>query len=72
MLASNTSSLSITEMGEATLRPQNVVGFHYFYPASIMPLIEIVEGEETSAETVAATITFAQAIRKQPMTCEPP
>src|SRR5271155_4339930 len=60
ILASNTSSLSITEMGEATLRPENVIGFHYFYPASIMPLIEIVEGEETSAETVAAAVTFAQ------------
>jgi enoyl-CoA hydratase/3-hydroxyacyl-CoA dehydrogenase len=69
ILASNTSSLSITEMGEVTLRPDKVIGFHYFYPASIMPLIEIVEGEDTSAETVAATITFAQAIRKQPITC---
>jgi enoyl-CoA hydratase / 3-hydroxyacyl-CoA dehydrogenase len=69
VLASNTSSLSITEIAEATLRPDKVVGFHYFYPASIMPLIEIVEGEETSAETVSAAITFAQAIRKQPITC---
>jgi enoyl-CoA hydratase/3-hydroxyacyl-CoA dehydrogenase len=69
ILASNTSSLSITEIGEATLRADKVVGFHYFYPASIMPLIEIVEGEETSAETVAAALTFAQAIRKQPITC---
>jgi enoyl-CoA hydratase / 3-hydroxyacyl-CoA dehydrogenase len=69
ILASNTSSLSITEIGEATLRPEKVVGFHYFYPASVMPLIEIVEGEETSAETVGAAITFAQAIRKQPITC---
>ena len=69
ILASNTSSLSITEIGEATLRPDKVVGFHYFYPASIMPLIEIVEGEETSAETVTAALTFAQAIRKQPITC---
>jgi enoyl-CoA hydratase/3-hydroxyacyl-CoA dehydrogenase len=69
ILASNTSSLSITEIGEATLRPEKVVGFHYFYPASLMPLIEIVEGEETSAETVAAAVTFAQAIRKQPITC---
>src|SRR6202522_313417 len=69
VLASNTSSLSITEIGEATLRPEKVVGFHYFYPASIMPLIEIVEGEETSAETVTAALTFAQAIRKQPITC---
>ncbi len=69
VLASNTSSLSITEIGEATLRPERVVGFHYFYPASIMPLIEIVEGEDTSPETVAAAITFAQSIRKQPITC---
>jgi enoyl-CoA hydratase/3-hydroxyacyl-CoA dehydrogenase len=69
ILASNTSSLSITEMGEATLRPEKVIGFHYFYPASIMPLIEIVEGEDTSAETLSATITFAQSIRKQPITC---
>jgi enoyl-CoA hydratase/3-hydroxyacyl-CoA dehydrogenase len=69
VLASNTSSLSITEIGEATLRPEKVVGFHYFYPASIMPLIEIVEGEETSQETVSAAVTFAQTIRKQPITC---
>jgi enoyl-CoA hydratase / 3-hydroxyacyl-CoA dehydrogenase len=69
ILASNTSSLSITEIGEATLRPEKVVGFHYFYPASIMPLIEIIEGEDTAAETVAAAVTFAQAIRKQPITC---
>jgi len=69
ILASNTSSLSITEIGEATLRPDKVVGFHYFYPASLMPLIEIVEGEDTTAETVTAAVTFAQAIRKQPITC---
>jgi enoyl-CoA hydratase / 3-hydroxyacyl-CoA dehydrogenase len=69
ILASNTSSLSITEIGEATLRPDKVVGFHYFYPASIMPLIEIVEGDETSAETITAALTFAQTIRKQPITC---
>jgi len=69
ILASNTSSLSITEIGEATLRAEQVVGFHYFYPASVMPLIEIVEGDETAAETVQAAVTFAQAIRKQPITC---
>src|SRR3954467_8379126 len=69
ILASNTSSLSITEIGEATHRPDKVVGFHYFYPASIMPLIEIVEGDDTSAETVSAAVNFAQAIRKQPITC---
>jgi enoyl-CoA hydratase / 3-hydroxyacyl-CoA dehydrogenase len=69
ILASNTSSLSITEMAEATLRPEKVIGFHFFYPASVMPLIEIVEGEESSEETLEAAINFAQAIRKQPITC---
>jgi enoyl-CoA hydratase / 3-hydroxyacyl-CoA dehydrogenase len=69
ILASNTSSLSVTEMGEATLRSDKVIGFHFFYPASVMPLVEIVEGEDASEETVAAAINFAQAIRKQPITC---
>jgi enoyl-CoA hydratase / 3-hydroxyacyl-CoA dehydrogenase len=69
ILASNTSSLSVTEMAEATLRPDKVCGFHFFYPASVMPLVEIVEGEYTSQETVTAAINFAQTIRKQPITC---
>jgi enoyl-CoA hydratase/3-hydroxyacyl-CoA dehydrogenase len=69
ILASNTSSLSITEIGEATLRPDKVVGFHYFYPASVLPLIEVIEGDETSLQTVTAAVTFAQAIRKQPIVC---
>jgi 3-hydroxyacyl-CoA dehydrogenase len=69
ILASNTSSLSITEMGEATLRPDKVVGFHFFYPASVMRLIEVIEGEDTSAETVAAATSFAQSIRKLPIRC---
>jgi 3-hydroxyacyl-CoA dehydrogenase len=69
ILASNTSSLSITEMGEATSRPDKVVGFHYFYPASVMRLIEVVEGDETSDETVQGALNFAQAIRKTPIRC---
>jgi 3-hydroxyacyl-CoA dehydrogenase len=69
ILASNTSSLSITEMGEVTSRPDKVVGFHFFYPASVMRLIEVVEGEDTSAETVQAASNFAQSIRKMPIRC---
>jgi enoyl-CoA hydratase / 3-hydroxyacyl-CoA dehydrogenase len=69
ILASNTSSLSIAEIGEATLRPEKVVGFHYFYPASLMPLIEVIESDETSPETVTVAVAFAQAIRKQPIAC---
>jgi 3-hydroxyacyl-CoA dehydrogenase len=69
VLSSNTSSLSITEMGEATSRPDKVVGFHFFYPASIMRLIEVIEGDDTSPETAQAAFTFAQAIRKMPIRC---
>ncbi|MEA2317174.1 MAG: enoyl-CoA hydratase / 3-hydroxyacyl-CoA dehydrogenase, partial [Solirubrobacteraceae bacterium] len=69
ILASNTSSLSITEIGDATLRPDKVVGFHYFFPAAVMRLIEVVEGDDTAQETVQAAIAFAQAIRKMPITC---
>jgi 3-hydroxyacyl-CoA dehydrogenase len=69
VLSSNTSSLSITEMGEATGRPDKVVGFHFFYPASMLRLIEVIEGEETSEETMQAAANFAQQIRKQPIRC---
>jgi 3-hydroxyacyl-CoA dehydrogenase len=69
ILSSNTSSLSITEMGEATSRPDKVVGFHFFYPASMMRLIEVIEGDETSPETTQAATNFAQAIRKMPIRC---
>ncbi len=69
ILASNTSSLSITEMGEATGRPGLVVGFHYFYPASVMRLVEVIEGEDTAPATVQAAVNFAQAIRKMPIRC---
>jgi enoyl-CoA hydratase/3-hydroxyacyl-CoA dehydrogenase len=70
VLASNTSSLSITEMGRETLRPGKVVGFHFFFPASVMPLVEIISGEDTSRETITAAFNFAQKIRKQPITCK--
>jgi 3-hydroxyacyl-CoA dehydrogenase len=69
ILASNTSSLSITEMGEATSRPDKVVGFHFFYPASVMRLIEVIEGEDTSPETAQAATSFAQTIKKMPIRC---
>src|SRR5215213_2469049 len=67
ILASNTSGLSITEIGDATNRPDKVVGFHFFWPASVMRLIEVIEGEETSEETMQAGVNFAQQIRKTPI-----
>ena len=69
ILASNTSGLSITEIGDVTNRPDRVVGFHFFWPASYMRLIEVIEGEETSPATVQAAANFAQAIRKMPVRC---
>jgi len=69
ILASNTSSLSITEMALATGRPDQVVGFHFFYPASMMRLIEVIEGDDTSLETIQAAVNFAQAIRKTAIRC---
>jgi 3-hydroxyacyl-CoA dehydrogenase len=69
ILSSNTSSLSVTEMGEATARPDKVCGFHFFYPASMMRLIEVIEGEDTSEETLQAAANFAQAMRKTAIRC---
>jgi 3-hydroxyacyl-CoA dehydrogenase len=69
ILSSNTSSLSVTEMGEATTRPDKVCGFHFFYPASMMRLIEVIEGEDTSEETLQTAANFAQAIRKTAIRC---
>jgi 3-hydroxyacyl-CoA dehydrogenase len=69
ILSSNTSSLSITEMGDATSRPDRVVGFHFFYPASMMRLIEVIESDDSSEETVQTAYNFAQQIRKQPVRC---
>ena len=70
ILSSNTSSLSISEIGEATLRPDKVVGFHFFYPASVMPLVEVINGGDTTIETTQVAYNFAQAIGKQPIVCE--
>jgi 3-hydroxyacyl-CoA dehydrogenase len=69
ILASNTSGLSITEIGDATGRPDKVVGLHFFWPASVMRLVEIVEGEESSPDTIQTAANFAQAIRKTAVRC---
>jgi 3-hydroxyacyl-CoA dehydrogenase len=69
ILASNTSGLSITEIGDATDRPDKVVGFHFFWPASFMRLVEVIEGEDTSPETAQAAANFAQQIKKMPVRC---
>jgi enoyl-CoA hydratase/carnithine racemase len=63
ILASSTGTLSITEIGEITLRPDQVVGFHLVGPR----LVEIVEGDDTSPETTQAAANFAQRLRKTPI-----
>ena len=67
ILASNTSSLSISALASVTTRPQNVIGMHFFYPAHIMKLVEVIPGLDTSEETVADTTAFAESLRKLPV-----
>lgn len=71
ILASNTSALSISEIAGAVpdSRSGQVVGFHFFYPASVMRLIEVVEGANTAEETAQAAANFAMQIRKNPIRC---
>ena len=67
IFASNTSALSIEEMGAATSRPDKVVGMHFFSPAHIMKLVEIVRSPKTSQETVDDVEQFTQELRKIPV-----
>ncbi|QDT49716.1 putative 3-hydroxybutyryl-CoA dehydrogenase [Symmachiella dynata] len=65
ILASNTSSISITLLAAATKRPEQVVGMHFFNPVPVMAPVEIVRGLQTSAETIATTKTLAEKMGKQ-------
>jgi 3-hydroxybutyryl-CoA dehydrogenase len=67
LLASNTSSLSISRIAGATRRPERVVGLHFFNPAHRMPLLEVVRGERTSEETVHAALEFGRRLGKDPI-----
>jgi 3-hydroxybutyryl-CoA dehydrogenase len=65
ILASNTSSLSITEMAAATGRPGRVVGMHFMNPVPVMPIVEIVRGLATSDEALQTACTFAESLGKK-------
>ena len=67
ILASNTSSLSITEVASATKRPDKVIGMHFFNPAPVMKLVEIIRGIATSQETFDAVKELSVAIGKEPV-----
>jgi len=67
ILASNTSTLSITEMGKATKRPDKVAGMHFFNPPIMMALIEVIKGDSTSQETVNTLAELAKKLGKTPI-----
>lgn len=64
ILASNTSSLDLNEIAAVTGRPQDVIGMHFFAPANIMKLLEVVRGEQTAADVIATAMAIAKKIRK--------
>jgi 3-hydroxybutyryl-CoA dehydrogenase len=70
ILASNTSSISITEIAKATKRPDKVVGMHFFNPVQLMKLVEIVRGEKTSDDTVDVITKVSGQMRKETVLCK--
>jgi 3-hydroxybutyryl-CoA dehydrogenase len=69
ILATNTSALSVAEIAEATERPERVVGMHFFNPAPVLPLVEIVRAPRSSEEVVRAAYEWAEGAGKQPVKC---
>jgi len=69
VLATNTSALSVAEIAEATERPERVVGMHFFNPAPVLPLVEIVRAPRSSEEAVQAAYEWAESAGKQPVKC---
>ena len=69
ILAADTATVSVTEIADATSRPEKVVGFHFARPIAGTRAVEVVEGEYTSPETVQVASRFAQAIRRTPIRC---
>ena len=69
VLATNTSALSVSEIAEAVTHPERVVGMHFFNPAPVLPLVEIVRARESSNEAVAAAYGWAERAGKQPVRC---
>ncbi|MFT4020989.1 MAG: fatty acid oxidation complex subunit alpha FadB [Acinetobacter sp.] len=67
ILASNTSTISITRLAKALQRPENFVGMHFFNPVHMMPLVEVIRGEKTSEEAIATTVVLAQKMGKTPI-----
>ena len=69
VLATNTSALSVSEIAEATSRPERVVGMHFFNPAPVLPLVEIVRTSRSSDDAVRLAYDWAEGAGKQPVNC---
>jgi 3-hydroxybutyryl-CoA dehydrogenase len=69
ILASNTSSISITRLAAATKRPERLIGMHFMNPVPVMTLVEVIRGAATSDETTASVVALAQAMGKTPLAC---
>ena len=69
ILATNTSALSVTQIADATSAPERVVGLHFFNPAPVLPLVEVVRTAHTSEEAFDSACAFAQRIGKEPVAC---
>jgi 3-hydroxybutyryl-CoA dehydrogenase len=69
VLATNTSALSVTEIASATSRPGRVVGLHFFNPAPVLPLVEVVRTELTDPEVYERAYAFAERLGKEPIRC---
>jgi 3-hydroxybutyryl-CoA dehydrogenase len=69
VLATNTSALSVAEIAAATERPERVVGMHFFNPAPVLPLVEVVRTKASSDEAVETAFAFAERIGKRPIRC---
>lgn len=67
ILASNTSTISITELAKGLKRPENFCGMHFFNPVHRMPLVEVIRGAETSEAAIGKTVAYAQAMGKTPI-----
>ena len=67
VLASNTSTISITRLAEGLQRPEQFCGMHFFNPVHAMPLVEIIRGEKTSEETISTMVGYALALGKKPI-----
>jgi 3-hydroxybutyryl-CoA dehydrogenase len=69
ILATNTSALSVTEIADAANTPERVVGLHFFNPAPVLPLVEVVRTARSSEEAFDTAYAFAQRIGKEPVAC---